>query len=431
MTKPKTLFLAQIPYLDGQEGRKRIISFLPATGHEVFLSYSIGREHGPGIIRDGLGSPKMQEVDRPWQYTSDPNRQRAGTWRVFTDSSSEMSHVGEFQRTHPGHRVLSVQGFGDLTMNLWNTAYVNNAFTGEPRLLHLRDEPIDSRIYSCFIKWKDAEGRPSQYSIEQTRFNAFEFDRSRDSPSVVLIDSKPVADRIEFAVFGQQVIQDSKVVNARQLVHQFADVRHLLTLPNLNPGPVRSRFFYGAERTDDVWFGEAQLLDDRNLRRAALTGSVELNRLYKGLGCSKNYLEEVLNSYGTYVGDETHRTLKEGEWRWIPEDENLVEIYLRRNTYPCTMLGVTRGGNILSLAWTGKYDTPGGWTIEDAAGELLKYGATEAILCDEGADVMQRGVDMDAELEIANKREHIRAVLIFAEKDQPTVLRAPEEPSGA
>ncbi|MFO0819386.1 MAG: hypothetical protein U1A77_15675 [Pirellulales bacterium] len=44
---------------------------------------------------------------------------------------------------------------------------------------------------------------------------------------------------------------------------------------------------------------------------------------------------------------------------------------------------------------------------------------------------MQRGVDMYAEFEIANKREHIRAVLIFAEKDQPSAIRTPEEPSGA
>ena len=416
---PKIVFFDTIRYDDGTEGKKRMLEFFPTEGHELFLSSSKGREHGPGIIRDGIGPPRMQLASNPWESTTDAEKQREGTWDIFSDDDQEgneeyRSHIGEFRKMKPDSELLTVVGFGDLSMNLWNTAFVNSSNSESPKLIYLRDEPVNGRIYSCLIKWRTESGPTSKYSIAPVRFNTFAYDQNPRDPSVVLVNNQPAADKIEFAVFGQQVIRDDHVVSPRQFVHQFADIRHLLTLPNLNPKSAETRFFFGAERKDDVWFGEAQLLDDRNLRRAALTGSVELNRLYKGLGCPKDYLESVLNRYGKFVNNETFRSLEPGEWRWIPEDDNLVEIYLRRNTYPCTMLGVTTNGNIISLAWKGKYDTDGGWTIEGAAQALKDHGVRDAILCDEGADVMQHTFDQHDDSGLANSREQLRSVLIFA-----------------
>ena len=48
------------------------------------------------------------------------------------------------------------------------------------------------------------------------------------------------------------------------------------------------------------------------------------------------------------------------------------------------------------------------------AKSIIKQGAKDAILRDEGPDVMQRGLTLSAEFDISNKRERLRAVLIFA-----------------
>ncbi|MEK6284191.1 MAG: hypothetical protein AABO57_00455 [Acidobacteriota bacterium] len=409
----KTILFEVIHYSDGTFGRKRILEFFPTEGEHLFLSYSVGREHGPGIVRDGIGSPRMEIIGQPWKTTTDAREQRYGTWHIFPeptpDEPDAKSHVGEFKKKYPNAEILSVAGFGDLTMNLWNTGFVNNPLTEEPRLLHLWDEPISSRIYTCLVKWNQGG-----YTISPVRFNRNLTGLNRRDPEVVLIDGKPVADQIEFAVFGQQVVRNGAVVDARQIVHQFSDIRHLLAIPNLNPKSNSPRYFFGAQRTDDVWLGEAQLLDDRNLRRAALSGSVELHRLYKGLGCSKQELESTLLQYGANRSNEPYSILEPGEWRWIPEDDNLVEIYLRRSIYPCTMFGVTQNGNLLSLAWEGKYNSEGGWTIEAAAKALTNHGAKDAILCDEGGDVMQRGLSLNKDFDLVNERAQIRAILIFA-----------------
>jgi hypothetical protein len=413
----KTILFEVIHYSDSTFGRKRILEFFPSEEEHLFLSYSLGREHGPGIVRDGIGSPRMEIIGRPWETTTNAQEQRHETWCILPGKARQKepdakSHVGRFKQKYKNdYEILSLAGFGDLTMNLWNTGFVNNRLTGGPRLLHLWDEPISSRIYTCLVKWKDGG-----YSISPVRFNRNLIDQDLKDPAVVLIDGKPVANEIEFAVFGQQVVRDSEVVDARQIVHQFSDIRHLLAIPNLNPKTGRPRYFFGAERTDDVWLGEAQLLDDRNLRRAALSGSVELHRLYKGLGCPKRELEAILQQYGPNRSNEPYRVLEPGEWRWIAEDNNLVEIHLRRSRYPCTMLGITQNGSLLSLAWEGKYNTEGGWTIEEAAKALTNHRAKDAILCDEGSDVMQRRLALDRKYDIKNKRAQIRAILIFAKK---------------
>ena len=64
---------------------------------EIFLSVTPGFEHGPGIQRDGLTSPRMSDPhsvprighhfkrapDRTLPSTVDPYVQRAGTWTLY------------------------------------------------------------------------------------------------------------------------------------------------------------------------------------------------------------------------------------------------------------------------------------------------------------------------------------------------------------
>jgi hypothetical protein len=399
--------------------RCRIVSFSPSEGEELFFSYTLGREHGPSVVRDGIGPPRMPLVNAPWQATTSGERMRDTAWYVLdrdAQGAGVPSHEGTFRRHYPEYDIVHLLSFGDLTMNSWNTAFANTRVTGGPSLLFLQNEPLEQRTYTCLVKWKDRE---AAYEIADVRFDRFRYDERPDHPGVVLIGGKEVAERIEFAVFGQQFIRDGEVVRPQGIARQFPDVRHLLDLPTLNPSkgwPV----LFGEPRGGDVWFGEAELLEDVNLLRAALTGPVELSRLANGLGCTKFQLGYALNK-ADYVRKQGADPLNPGEWRWNPDDDTLVEIHLRRARYPCAMIGIDDHGNLLSFAWQGRYNDPdGGFSLEEASARFAKHtGIRHAISCDEGLDVMQRSAAHPPEaqdLVMQGGRNRLRAVLIVAKR---------------
>lgn len=476
--------------------RESVLLFEPAKGEEIFLCCSRGCEHGPGINRDGKGPPWMARLDRPWEGTTDPDEQRLRT--CFIDQRSKQTRLNDvkdklkqarrqnlqrqvekwdrilngirrsvpkldaypvhedvFTQKYRNYEIIGEQGCGDLTMNLWNVGYMNSRLSGGPRLIYLQSEPITERRYTCLVKWKDRPDKP--YTIETVRFNPFEFAINPASPDVVLAFRKDVggrileygaADRIEFAVYGQQVIANGRRVPLKQNVLEFSDLRHVFLLPNLNPerimydgDPGIPRFIYGREQYDPVWFGEAQLLNDRNLRRAALLGPIELSRLHLGMGVSMAHVRAamegqypkadrgVYSAADRYEEETTHlRPLRQGEWRFVPEDSNLVEIYLKPNTFAYTMIGLNRAGEILCLACNGapgqlgfrRRWRPYGNTVKRAAERLLGLGARNALLIDEGADVFQKarlpqkasGLSQPMPL----MRQQVRAVFIFARK---------------
>lgn len=488
---------------EGQTKKISILKFIPEEGEACFLSYTLGFEHGPGIKRDGKGSPTMERLGKTWEDTADADLQRLGTWFIdekrkermrerandelkkaekeqkqrrilkkprkhlditqkYIENGTEREvekwkliqdgiprqgvpplrempvHEQRFKDTFKDWKIIGVQGCGDLTMNLWNVAYINSPLTdNEPKLIYLRREPIENRIYSCLIKWKADESHPHpHYTIEPLRFDLFLYEANPKAEGVVLRlrngGVEPIADKIEFAVYGQQVIRNGQV-NLKNTILEHSDIRHLFLLPNLNPpwelpgvDEGLPRFIYGKKRDKAIWFGEAQLIGERNLQKAALYVPLELSRLYEGMGISKGHIRKMME--GVFRGEDyceetTHlRPLKKGEWRFVPEDDNLVEIYFKPNTFACTMIGLDREGDILTFACNGNPGQVGyppyGTSLETAADLLIRNGAVNALLIDEGADVFQKaripqtGNDLVEQIPII--RGQLRAVFIFA-----------------
>jgi hypothetical protein len=450
-----------------------IVEFTPGNEEEIFLSYSWDRWRGPGIRRPGDRAPSMLKFDEPWRETTDPDEQRLGT--SFIDEQAkelekrnaqqaldrarkaleeaqdkgateetikileekigilerrlDFAHAGpaytkEFSEVYPDHELIGQQGCGDLTMNLWYVAYVNSKLNGRTMnkpLLYLQEEPVSERTYTCLVKWK----KPYRVTIEEdVRFNVLS-----GAPWQVQISGKRADDRIEFAVSGKQVIREGKLVDLRGVVHQFADIRHLLQLPTINPkgelfpgDPGRPRFYYGRFWEDHVWFGEAQLLDDWNLQRAALVGPVVLNRLYKGMGASKEQVEGAMQLAG-YSSPRDPKSLQEGEWRFIPWDDNLVEVYFKRSRYPWGMIGVDRKQErILCLACNGHQGRTG-YTLEEAVNLFIDQTRSQgieiwsALLMDEGNDVFQKAfLDRELKVTVPLRRPQLRASFIVARK---------------
>jgi hypothetical protein len=219
------LLISRIPIPSLPDDRCVIQSILQFDTHngneEVFLLYSKGRENGPSIVRDGKGSPWMMHPnpERLGIKTTDADIQRYGTYflnkvlkedevnklesrinklkrkinksdedkelrlqlKELLKSNQEQHDYEEiFRKYYPEYKIVAVQGIGDLTMNHWNVAYINDRITGKPEILHLLDEPIHDRVYSCFIKWKN-DHQP-KYEIKDVRFNRYEFNVRRNSP---------------------------------------------------------------------------------------------------------------------------------------------------------------------------------------------------------------------------------------------------------
>jgi hypothetical protein len=339
---------------------------------------------------------------------------------------------------------LVVQGAGDLSMNEWNVAFFRGG--KGPEVFLPESEPYPTRAYNCLIQWRDdprvAElvapvgGRQPligatigrQLSIAPLRFSPGE-------PFVRLAHSdradRRLADLIDFAVYGKQILRGGEVVKRTDVVDEFQDLRHVFSLPDINPESLRppaeqpaadphpAWAFYARHRTElapllprprhlfnlhqntSVWLLEYELLRDRNLRHLACTLeddkrpsmiAVELVHL----GGPKNWIEFCLRLKGYRHRDRTSDVKAAGDFTWDESDETRPRLCIRLkwNNYPCTLVGIgsasgaDRPDTVYALAWGHVYDR-GQQTIWDCAEVLRAVGATDALVMDEGQDVFQ------------------------------------------
>ena len=86
-----------------------------------------------------------------------------------------------------------------------------------PRLFHTQEDPVDYPSHTCLTVW-----RRGGLSIENLRFDRAA-GRVHDAD-----DGRDLSDEIEWATFGQRVLQQGRVTRIEDLAWQFYDVRHVL-----------------------------------------------------------------------------------------------------------------------------------------------------------------------------------------------------------
>jgi hypothetical protein len=347
------------------------------------------------------------------------------------------AHDRAFQAKYPNYRIIGQQGCANLTLHYWCVAFVNNRLGTEVAddsphtLVCLPQEPLDQRTYSCLVKWKPFEKALSRVTIEELKFSLRSNLQDGDLNGMAEVQFNdlwiPRGDSIEFAVSGQQVILDGEVVPVTTLCHQFDDLRHLIQMPNLNPdsplyedekpqgGHCRPREYFGQPQAGDIWLGENSLLGDQNLLRAALCGAVTL-AIPPGAGEERLAGAMRLAGYRQVAGQS--KPLSPGQWRYVHSDkgDKLLEIYFKRNTYGWTMIGLSYNNRrLLSLACTG-ITGKSGYTVEEAAELLLRAGAVNAVLIDQGKNVFQKVAHDSKDLSdvVPCRRRRLRATFIFA-----------------
>lgn len=482
---PRQIVLSRVPV------DLSIVEFNLDAGEDVFLTYSWERREGPEIWRTGKGPPYMELIGgEARQTTAHAFGLRLGTWLIQEDLRRDeraeaqkalaqarqdkrpkqdvdvlertlrelepggiRAHDAVFGGLYPDYEIVGQQGCGDLTMNAWNVAYFNSDLGQDtehggrpPTLVCLPSEQTQFRTYSCLVKWKGSEVGLGRLTIEEVQFRrTSEVNETNEMVSVRYGETwLPRADRIEFAVSNQQVIRNGEIVPIVTSCHQFGDLRHLLQMPNLNPadalytgeppnsgGKYLPRQYFNTDQFGDIWFGEEALLKDtsQNLFRAALAGPVFLE---PPSGATVERLHGAFNRAGYQEARSATEPLLPGHWRSVRHtpQETVVDVYFKRNTYGWTMVGLSPDNRrILCLACTGK---PGvtGYHLEQAAEILLRAGAWNALLMDEGADVFQRLRRDDGQMAdtVPRLRQRVRATFIFARPShgQGCAMRAPE-----
>lgn len=408
---------------------------------EAFLLYSKGFENGPPINRDGMGEPWMEDRYKPEVKITHPIEQRRGTWLIDANEAKKIeedlirndtsidqkaqkellkelddtpNYFDEFKRYYPGYEIVGMQGCGNLTMNEWFVGYLSSAFTSnKEKFLYILNERLPERTYSCLVKWRD---KSPHYTIEDLRFDVY-VQRVRMAKN----DSDITKD-IEFAVFGQKLVEDGELVDFGEIARQFADIRHLYKLPNINPRfdfdsekvrqSKRPRMLFQQPRNHDVWFGERQMTREEylDLLMHALTEPVLLDTYFDGMGALWDLIRATFALAGYREVSAKIEPRARGEWRKY--SDRWVQIYLQRNVYAYTMLGLNDQGNVIASAAGGLAGRIG-QTIEAMAQNMISARSQHVLLIDEGNDVFQW---INGDYTVKPQRGRIRALWIFARK---------------
>jgi hypothetical protein len=410
--------------------------------------------------------------------------------RIFTlfasiASSAHLSnHYRHLNSKHELATNVVIQGAGNISMNKWNVAAIReidpkDGNSSKLRLVHVEQEELESRRYTCLLAFRKkylkgdvpCEDSSSEIMSPESRWKKIQaaqgnkdvvmadglvigtvcmnrYAQDRDKVRLVTDDGMiSIGDMIEYALYGQALVYKGEIREPQQVVHQFADIRHVLDLPNLNPREFlsdqefpdriqnarkkleellvkhphlfdkdlldvfkeRPRPLFGLHSREDVRLGEFAFLNNPRLLRTAVEHAVELP--LSDLGAPLDWISLCLLDWGYNYKNDHEKVLVQGDFSWNlnnPTDPRLVW-FPKRPHYPCTMIGIGRlvDGSVQDvdskdsgdsgagtpalflLAWGHSITQTLKYSIFDCAKLLANLGAESVLLMDEGGDVFQ------------------------------------------
>jgi hypothetical protein len=423
---------------------------LDTSREEVFLSVTPGFEHGPGIQRDGITSPRMTDphsvpkirnsfqlgqIEKP-EPTTDAYVQRAGTWTIY-------HHIKQFMKERGAEwTVVAVQSNGDLTMNPWHVAYIGAPDTthqtrGLCALLTDRDpqEPVASRIYRSLVKWRDdaATARKRSFECLNLRIEAAPQGRALkiNDPDIAARYSQhfkhlkdynattgDIAPLVAFTLSGKPIVEDGVELSLANAIDRFEDIRHVFNLPT-----VPAKGFLRGQQVDKLNFGEYQLFANLNERRAALFSPVLIDLDIDGR-VSVDWDDVASTLRRRHFKESSESPTRRGQFRRYRDqaDRDKVEIFFPYNVYPFGVLGIQepqgdeRGG--LVCLSSGGLSGRVGNTLEGTARIMFDFfGCSDAMVLDEGYDVFFISNPVASKAEYIYSNEELLAkVLAFAKE---------------
>lgn len=296
-------------------------------------------------------------------------------------------HLKSFLGRHPDDEILAWVGNGNVLSNPHFVAFAN----GE--MYHLKDEDgyLKSRRYTALV---------------------VRHQRSTPRVSIESLDlGKPLPGDIKSFTFGQRLVTGGHPIDQEDLVamacdQQFYDLRHLFLF---------GRIPMGEQRWIDVGLGafwENSVMDTGVVAHALRGGMISLDvRQFSGpeVGFALKAKGYAPVDHPSAPGD---YSLRNGR----------LDLIFLEGIYPHNMVGISEDGKLLSVVTRGLSNRVG-LTIRGAASLMAQLGARDALLLDNGADVMM-WFDGATRLGPGEaERSRLRSMLIFCRRaDEPLEL---------
>lgn len=282
-------------------------------------------------------------------------------------------HESSYLAAHPDQRIIGMVGNGNLGSN--------PVFVGGHcgKLFHLRGEEcrFGGQRYSCLAVWKH------RVSIES-------FDLSR-----------PLPDGLECFTFGQRLVDNGQPVSTADIVamarrQEFYDLRHLFLFGRIPRGDKR-----WLDAGLGVFWNDGQL-DTEAVARALQGEPVEVN-------IAQFIPEELRQAMAAKDYREAGKPRTPGEYTIRG---GVMRVILREGIYPHNMIGIRSDGTLLSVV-AGGLSNRAGLTIRGAAQLMQSLGAEDALLIDNGGDVMMHFDGLQVLGSAEGERSRLRSVLFF------------------
>lgn len=393
-------------------------SIADEESEQVFLSVTKGFEHGPGIQRDGISSPRMADphsvpgvrntlrIPVDWQDddlspTTNPFVQRAGTWTLY-------HHLKRFLERYGNEwEVTAIQSNGDLTMNQWHVAHIDRRPEAPPILCGLLTdgddkEPVGKRTYRALVKWNDLASRirGTRNEFMDIRFEPLAGEawlpKAADTAVAEELDGQfsrlPEYDSnthelgsvMEFCLAGKPIVEKGMQVPFTNAIDRFQDLRHVFNLPT-----VAADGNFHRNKVNSINLGEFQLFKNLNERRAATSSPIIVNLNLDGFVTS-NWIDVREALHEKHFTETLKSPSRRGEFRSYGDDQ--IEIYFPHNVYPFGVLGIRKSDsgtyNQLVGLSSGGLSGRVGNTLEGITQIMFDFlGCTDAMVLDEGFDV--------------------------------------------
>lgn len=359
---------------------------------------------GPGIHRDGITAPKMVHPDEMGAaqpiWTDDANEQRARSLSFY-------HHLKMFNETMGNDwNIVGAQGFGDLTMNLWHLAIINNDNEKTfARLNFMMDrefvEQWYANQYTALVLHKDG----------LIKFHDVTFAHRNNGLPIIRFDGNDVdmSEDIRLLLVAKPIVRDNIILPLQTTINMFQDIRHIFACVRC---PLQQITMIHGKNTESIIFGEKDLYNDLNKRRQALSSALQINlEVTPGVNIDPKMLTMVLKKEGYSIAEGLTPD-RPGLFKMHTEPtgtDEKVDIYFKRNYYPFSAMGLKHSidGNptntIVCLCSTGQQFRIGD-TVEGIAHKMAEYGnCSDALIMDEGFDVFQlANIDTHSNLKFEN-----------------------------
>jgi len=103
---------------------------------------------------------------------------------------------------------------GNLGNNFWHLSWEHDT---ESRVYCLLDEPFTKRVYSCLVVPRNGNPR-----IQKVRFN--------ESEDLFDLDGGDISEEVGWVNYGQQILDNGRIVGIEELIDQFYDIKHVFAL---------------------------------------------------------------------------------------------------------------------------------------------------------------------------------------------------------